>query len=425
MPNSILIGVQWGDEGKGKIVDILAKEADYIVRSQGGNNAGHTVEINREQFILHLIPSGILRKGKKCIIGCGVVVDPKALVDEINHLKEKNIEVTSDNLYVSRNAHLILSYHRILDGLKEKRRGIGKIGTTGRGIGPAYVDKTARCGLRMSDLLQPELFIEKVKRNLNEANDLIENLYKDKPIDEEAFIQEYLTYGETLSQYTANTIALLHEAVKSNKNILFEGAQGTLLDVDLGTYPYVTSSHTIAGGACVGAGIGPTRIDSVIGVSKAYTTRVGSGPFPTEYPPELDEKIRDKGKEFGATTGRKRRCGWFDAVIGKYAVTVNGIDSLVVTKLDVLDELPILKICTAYKYQGKTHSEFESNADILCQMEPVYEELPGWQQDTSQVKKYEDLPQNARGYLERIAELLQVKIDMISVGADREAVIRL
>lgn len=421
MPNAILIGAQWGDEGKGKIVDILASDAEYIVRTQGGNNAGHTIEYDGKKFVLHLIPSGILREDKKCIISCGVVVDPKALIEEIEGLKENGITVNSDNFVVSRNVHLILSYHRILDGVKEKKRGAGKIGTTGRGIGPCYVDKAARCGIRLSDLLDRDLFVTKVKQNVEAVNDLLVNLYQEEPLDVDAIIEEYLPMADYFEEYACDTVELIAEAMKADKEVLFEGAQGTLLDVDLGTYPFVTSSHTIAGGACVGAGVGPSKIDKVYGIIKAYTTRVGEGPFPTEYDAETDEMIRKKGNEFGATTGRNRRCGWFDAVIGKYAMRVNGIDSLVITKMDVLDDMEKIKVCTGYEYKGKVYDTFESNSDILAQMTPVYEEVDGWMCDTSGVRDYADLPQKAKDYINYLKDLLDANVEIVSVGPDREA----
>jgi len=403
------VGAQWGDEGKGKIIDILAADAEIIVRYQGGNNAGHTVVVGEEQFILHLIPSGILHKGKTCIIGNGVVVDPEALLKEIEMLRLKGITVDG-SLLISETAHIIFPYHKVID----KRRG-ASIGTTGRGIGPCYVDKMARCGIRMADLVNKDSLKKKLKANLEGSSEFnFEKIYS-----------QYLDYGKKIKKYLANVPVVLHEAMCKKKRVLFEGAQGTLLDIDHGTYPYVTSSNSTAGGALTGTGVGPTRIDKVIGVVKAYTTRVGEGPFPTQFDEDLMEKIRSKGKEFGATTGRPRRCGWFDAVIVKHAVIVNGLSEITVTKLDVLDEMEKIKICTAYKYKGKTYQDFPADIDVLTDCELIYEEHDGWMQDITSVKKYNDLPKNAKAYLERLSELLQVKIGIVSVGSKRSQAFRI
>jgi adenylosuccinate synthase len=404
MPCTVVVGAQWGDEGKGKIIDILSRGADIIVRYQGGNNAGHTVVIGDKEFILHLIPSGILRKNKLCIIGNGVVVDPDALLSEIDILEKKGIKIDG-NLVISEYAHVIFPYHKVMD----KRRG-AHIGTTGRGIGPCYIDKMARCGIRMIDIINKETLRRKLSANLAGSDEFnFDQIYK-----------EYLGYGKKIKKYLGNVPLILNEAISKKKNILFEGAQGTLLDIDHGTYPYVTSSNATAGGASTGTGVGPTRIDKVVGVVKAYTTRVGEGPFPTEFGKDLMEKIRNKGKEFGATTGRPRRCGWFDAVIVKHAVTVNGLDEIVVTKLDVLDEMDKIKICTGYKYKGKLYKNFPADIGILENCAPVYETCSGWMKDTTLVTKYKDLPGNAKKYLTRLSKLLNVKIGMVSVGSKRE-----
>ena len=408
MSCKVVIGAQWGDEGKGKIIDILSRDADIIVRYQGGNNAGHTVVIGDREFILHLIPSGILRKGKLCVIGNGVVVDPEALLKEIDMLKAKGIKIDG-NLLISESSHVILPYHKVID----KRRG-AHIGTTGRGIGPCYVDKMARCGIRMIDIVNKETLRRKLSANLEDSDEFnFGQIYK-----------EYLEYGKKIKKYLVNVSSLLNKAIAKKKDILFEGAQGTLLDIDHGTYPYVTSSSATAGGACTGAGVGPTRIDKVIGVVKAYTTRIGEGPFPAEFKKGLMEKIRTKGKEFGATTGRPRRCGWFDAVIVKHAVTVNGMDEIVVTKLDVLDEMDKIKICTGYRYKGKVYKDFPADIDILEKCVPVYEVRDGWMKDTTSAAKYKDLPENAKKYLARLSKLLNVKIGMVSVGSKREQAFR-
>jgi len=408
MSCTIVVGAQWGDEGKGKIIDILAGDADIIVRYQGGNNAGHTVVVGEKEFILHLIPSGILHRGKLCIIGNGVVVDPGALLNEIEVLRKKGIKVDG-NLLVSESAHVIFPYHKVID----KRRG-AKIGTTGRGIGPCYVDKMARCGIRMADLVNKDSLKRRLQANLQDS----------KEFDFERIYKEYLDYGSKIERYLADVSLVLNKAISKKKRILFEGAQGTLLDIDHGTYPFVTSSSSTAGGALTGTGVGPTKITKVIGVVKAYTTRVGEGPFPTEFKKDLMEKIRRKGKEFGATTGRPRRCGWFDALIVRHAVIVNGLSEIVVTKLDVLDEMKKIKICTGYNYNAKKYKDFPADIEVLSHCEPLYEEHDGWMQDTSSVTRYRDLPKNAKAYLERLSGLLDVKIGMVSVGSKRKQVFR-
>ncbi|NQV03970.1 MAG: adenylosuccinate synthase [Candidatus Omnitrophica bacterium] len=403
MSCTIVVGAQWGDEGKGKIIDMLAADADIIIRYQGGNNAGHTVVVGDNEFILHLIPSGILHKGKTCIIGNGLVIDPEALLKEIDMLRGKGIKVDG-NLFISEAAHVIFPYHKVID----KRRG-AKIGTTGRGIGPCYVDKMARCGIRMADLVNAETLRRKLQANLKDS----------KEFDFEKIYEQYLEYGRKIKRYLTNVPVLLSKAIAKKKRILFEGAQGTLLDIDHGTYPYVTSSNATAGGALTGTGVGPTAIDKVMGVVKAYTTRVGEGPFPTQFKDDLMEKIRSKGKEFGATTGRPRRCGWFDAIIVRHAVIVNGLSEVAVTKLDVLDEMEKIKICTGYKYKGKIYRDFPADIDVLSNCELIYEEFQGWMQDTTGVTKFQDLPKNAKIYLERLSRLLDVKIGIVSVGSKR------
>src|SRR3989338_9205629 len=421
MANTVVVGAQWGDEGKGKIIDILSRDADYIVRYQGGNNAGHTVVIGNEEFILHLVPSGILHKGKICVIGNGVVVDPEALINEITSLRAKGIKV-DDNLKVSDQVHLIFPYHKEIDTLSERRK---KIGTTGRGIGPCYVDKVGRSGIRFADLLDDELFRKKLKENIEAKNETLQKLYNRPGLTFEEIYEKYAAYRSQIAKYACNSTKILNEAVKKRKKLLLEGAQGTLLDIDHGTYPYVTSSNATAGGACTGTGLGPSKIDKVRGGVKAYTTRVGEGPFPTEFGPELMEEIREKGKEYGATTGRPRRCGWFDSLIVRHSALVNSLDAIVVTKLDVLDELKTIKIAIAYKHKGKIYKDFPANIEMLWDVEPVYEELPGWGEDTSRVGSFSKLPTNAKKYLTRLESLRGVKIELVSVGSRREQVFKM
>jgi adenylosuccinate synthase len=417
--NIAIVGAQWGDEGKGKIIDILSKNTEFAVRYQGGNNAGHTVVVNGQQFIFHLIPSAILHRDKVCVIGNGVVVDPRALLDEIDSLKKKKVKINRDNLKISLNCHIVLPYHRILDKLREKKRA-NKIGTTGRGIGPCYSDKVSRCGIRFVDLLNPKVFKFKLKDNLKEKNEIFRKVYKYKTFSFNKISREYLSYARKLKEFACDTALLLNKAIKEKKSILFEGAQGTFLDLDFGTYPFVTSSNSIVGGLCSGTGISPDKIDRIIGVVKAYTTRVGEGPFPTEFSMRLLNKIRKKGKEFGATTGRPRRCGWFDAVMVKYAIKINGISQLAIMKLDVLDYLKSIRICTAYKYNGKIYKDFPLDFEIVQGAKPIYEEHPGWQESTEGIRKYNNLPINARRYIQRLERLLNTKIKYISVGSRRE-----
>lgn len=418
MATKVVIGAQWGDEGKGKIIDILAQQAEVVVRSQGGNNAGHTVEANGQQYKLHLTPSGILNPNTLCIIGNGVVVDPGVLLGELDMLQEKG--VSADNLKIDARAHVIFPYHRVLDGLSEEARGKGDIGTTKKGIGPAYMDKAERSGIRMCDLMNKDLFIEKVKANVELKNKIIEKVYGGKGLNADEIIAEYLDYAERLRKYVTDTTILLYNAIKAGKNVLFEGAQGTLLDLDLGTYPYVTSSHPITGGVCIGAGIGPTMIDECIGVVKAYTTRVGKGPFPTELFDEIGDQIRELGHEYGTTTGRPRRCGWFDAVIVKYAVRTSGLTSIVVNKIDTLSGIDKIKICVGYKKNDEIIREFPPSLEELALCEPIYEEMDGWQGDIGQIRNYKDLPENAKKYIKKIEEICDVKVSMIGVGPGRE-----
>jgi len=424
MSNIVVVGSQWGDEGKGKIVDFLAKDADIIARYQGGDNAGHTIVVGDEKFIFHLIPSGILYPDKKCVIGNGVVLSPKVLFEEIENLRSRGIYV-GDNLLISDRTHLIMPYHLLIESYDENKRGTKKIGTTGKGIGPAYMDKAGRLGIRVGDLLDFNAFIEKLDLNLpikarllSESDSWIKSMRS-------AIIEEYKAYSEKIKPFVTDTSLFIYDAVKSGKKIIFESAQGTLLDIDVGTYPYCTSSNSIAGGVCTGLGISPTMIDKVLGVAKAYTTRVGSGPFPTEMPAEMNERIRQKGQEFGATTGRPRRCGWFDAVAVRYSSRINGFSSIAITKLDVLDELDKLNICVGYKYKGKIIDNFPSQLGALDGVEPIYEQVDGWQIDTSNIRDYNDLPENARKYVEKISQLLELKIDFIAIGPKREQIIEI
>ncbi len=418
MSAKVIIGAQWGDEGKGKTIDIYAQKADVVVRSQGGNNAGHTVEADGKIYKLHLIPSGILNPETLCLIGPGVVVDPEVILEEIDGLKQKGI--TTDNLKIDPRAHVIMPYHIVLDGLSEQSRGKTDIGTTKRGIGPCYMDKAERSGIRICDLMNEELFTEKVKNNLAIKNKIIESVYGGNPVDPDEVIDQYLKLADRLREYVGDTTVLTYQSIKEGKEVLFEGAQGTLLDLSIGTYPYVTSSHPISGGVCIGSGIGPTMIDECIGVAKAYTTRVGKGPFPTELFDEFGETIRVKGNEFGTTTGRPRRCGWLDAVILRFSVRTSGLTSLVLNKLDTMSGLGKLKICTGYLFQGKVINEFPASLEELAQCTPVYEEMDGFEGDLSDIRDYDKLPENAKRYVERIEELCGVRISMIGVGPGRD-----
>jgi adenylosuccinate synthase len=422
MPVLVVVGAQWGDEGKGKIIDLLTERADIVARYQGGHNAGHTVVVGMDEFILHLIPSGILHKGKTCIIGNGVVVDPAALIEEMDGLRMRGIRF-DDSLLVSGNAHLIMPYHKALDIASEKLKGNKKIGTTGRGIGPAYADKISRKGIRMADLLDAKTFREKLACNTGEANFLLERYYKAPLVHLDQVYEEYIGYAKRLRKYIADTTLFLNQAVDKNKKIMAEGAQGTHLDVDHGTYPFVTSSSPTAGGACTGLGIGPNTITEVMGIVKAYTTRVGSGPFPTEQENKLGELLRARGKEYGATTGRPRRCGWADTLIIRHAVRINGMTSTAITKLDVLDTLDELKICVGYKYKGKLYEEMPSELSVLEKGAPQYITMPGWKQTTIGIRNYDDLPKKARSYVEKLCKLSGVKPAIISTGARRDETI--
>ena len=420
--NTVVVGAQWGDEGKGKIIDLLTEEADIVVRYQGGNNAGHTVVVGEREFVFHLIPSGILHPGKTCVIGNGVVVDPEALLAEVAGLRKHGVTV-GRNLLVSDQAHLILPYHKLLDRLQESKR-CGRIGTTGRGIGPCYEDKMARVGIRLADLFDKEALAEKLRSNLREKNELFTKIYRAPTVAFQPLYTQYLAYGRRLAPHAVDCSTFLNGAIVRRKHILFEGAQGTLLDIDYGTYPYVTSSNASAGGACTGTGVGPTKIDRVIGVVKAYTTRVGEGPFPTEFPPILMDEIRHKGREYGATTGRPRRCGWFDAVIVRHAARINGMDAMAVTKLDVLDDMASIKICVGYRHRGRRYSEFPADIALLSSCRPMYEEHPGWRQDTTDVESFHQLPRNAQRYLRRIAALVGIPICLVSIGLRRTQAFR-
>lgn len=420
MANTILVGAQWGDEGKGKVIDVLTQQADIVVRTQGGNNAGHTVFIGKQKYVLHLIPSGILRKGKICVIGNGVVVDPVSLVDEINGLRKRKVRVAG-NLFLSETAHLVFPYHRELDSQRERLKGKNRIGTTKRGIGPAYGDKAARTGLRMIDLINPSRFEEQLRFKIKENNEILK-AFGARPLSFKKVHAAYRTAGDQLKPLVTNTVVLLHEATRRRKNILFEGAQGTFLDIDHGTYPFVTSSNTTAGGACTGSGIPPHRVDRVVGVMKAYTTRVGEGPLPTENE-EIAQLLHSMGREFGATTGRARRCGWFDAVATRHAAMVNGIDELAVTNVDGLDSLSVIRVCVAYRVGSKRFDYIPNDIEMLARCEPVYVDFPGWQAPTSQARRWKDLPSRARTYLKTIAQFTGAALSIVSIGPAREQTI--
>ena len=420
----VVLGAQWGDEGKGKMTDYLAEEAEVIVRFQGGNNAGHTVEVGDKQYKLHLIPSGILHDDKLNIIGNGVVVDPKALFTEIDYLEKEGVKVTPNKLIVSDRAHVIMPYHKILDNLKEKARGKNDIGTTGKGIGPCYTDKFERCGIRICDLIDEEVFKEKLKENIETKNKYIVNVLGGEELNYDEILKEYLELAERLRPYVQDTSVRLYDEIKEDKTVLFEGAQGMLLDIDYGTYPYVTSSNTTACGVASGSGVGPTMITNAVGIAKAYTTRVGKGPFPTELDNEIGEWIREKGHEYGVTTGRSRRCGWLDTVILKTTVRVSGLTSLCVTKIDTLAGLDKLKICVGYKFDGKVIDYFPASLKDLEKCEPIYEEFEGWGEEVAEARNYNELPENAKKYLTRIEELTGTKISIVSVGPRRDQTIR-
>ncbi len=422
MANIVIVGTQWGDEGKGKIVDLLAKHADMVVRFQGGNNAGHTMVVNGEQFISHLVPSGILQ-GKTCVIGNGLVVDPEVLLEEIDYLVSRGVKVGPENLKISERAQLIMPYHKQIDLAREAASHKKQIGTTGRGIGPCYEDKASRRGIRFVDLLDPQGFEEKVRAVAKEKNFYLTGFLSAHPVDPDDIIDRYGLYRKRLAGFVTDISVFIDQGIKSGKQVLFEGAQGTHLDIDHGTYPYVTSSNTVAGNVCCGAGIGPKQITGVLGIVKAYTTRVGKGPFPTELSNDIGEAIQKKGAEFGSTTGRKRRCGWLDTVILRNSVRLNSLTGLIVTKLDVLGGLESLQICTGYLYNGAQIKNFPADLNVLSGCQPIYETLPGWKEDISSIRRFEDLPQNTKAYLRRIEELTETCIDIVSVGPGREETI--
>lgn len=421
MSSVVVVGTQWGDEGKGKVTDYLAEQADVVVRYQGGPNAGHTVVLDGREYKLHLVPSGILYPEKVCVIGNGVVLDPAVLTRELDYLRRRGIG--ADNLYISDRAHLIFPYHVRLDELEEERKGSARIGTTRRGVGPAYMDKAARVGIRVGDLMDPEEFRTRLESTLPAKNALLEKVYHVTGFDLEDLLRQYLRYAEVIRPYVTDTSVLVNDALSAGKNVLFEGAQGTLLDIDFGTYPYVTSSHPVAGAACIGAGVGPTRIDRVVGVVKAYTSRVGDGPFPTELNDRVGEWIRERGHEYGTTTGRPRRCGWLDMVIVRHALRVSGMDALAVTRLDVLSGLPNVRICVGYRHRGRVVTEFPSSLKVLGECEPEYRELPGWQEDLVGCQDMADLPPAAREYLQVIEDLAGVRVALVSIGRERSQTI--
>ena len=419
----IVIGTQWGDEGKGKIVDYLAEKADYVVRSQGGSNAGHTVVVGDKTYKLRLLPSGILYKGKVCVLGNGVVIDPKVFLAEMDDMEKQGIDLSQ--LRISNRAHIILPYHRLLDRLQEERRGIDRLGTTQNGIGPCYMDKSSRMGIRMVDLLDAGVFKQKLKFNVEAQNSICRTVYGHAGVDCDDILAEYLAYADRLRPYVVDTTMLLGRALDAGKKVLFEGAQAMMLDLDHGTYPFVTSSNPSAGGACVGAGVGPGKIELVIGVVKAYATRVGEGPFPSEVTGEVGEMLRRAGHEYGTVTGRARRCGWLDTCVIRYAGYVNGLDYLAVTRLDILSRSPKVKLCVAYRHRGKLLDEYPADLNVLGEVEPVYEELDGWCADISHIRTYDELPDNAKKYLARIGETSRVKIGIVSVGPARDQTIDL
>ncbi|CAG7654086.1 adenylosuccinate synthase [Paenibacillus allorhizosphaerae] len=418
MSTVVVVGTQWGDEGKGKITDFLAESAEVVARYQGGNNAGHTILIKDKKYKLTMIPSGIFYQDKTCVIGNGMVVNPGALLEEIQYIHDNGF--STKNLKISDRAHVIMPYHLVLDGLEEERKGDNKIGTTRKGIGPCYMDKAARNGIRIADLLDEEEFTRKVRHLVAEKNVLIEQVYGSKGLDADSIITEYLGYADRIRPYVTDTSVVLNDLIDDGKKVLFEGAQGVMLDIDQGTYPFVTSSNPSAGGVCIGSGVGPSKIQQVIGVAKAYTTRVGDGPFPTELNNETGDWIRERGNEYGTVTGRPRRVGWFDSVVVRHARRVSGITGLSLNSLDVLAGLEKVKICTAYKFRGEVIEHYPASLKMLAECEAVYEELPGWSEDLSGVRKLEDLPENARRYVERISELTRIPIAIFSVGRNRE-----
>ncbi|MEK7446548.1 MAG: adenylosuccinate synthase [candidate division NC10 bacterium] len=419
MPNIVVVGAQWGDEGKGKVVDVLAPHVDVVVRYQGGNNAGHTVVVGKEKFVLQTIPSGILHRGCRCVIGCGVVINPASLIDEMEALVQRGVSLDG-NLYISKNAHLIMPYHPALDRAAESQAGKRRIGTTGKGVGPAYADKAARVGIRMADLLDEQLFRDKLEFNIRQKNRLLREIYDAEEFTVEAILGPYLRYAGWLAPYITDTALLLSRWMDGGASVMFEGAQGTLLDVDHGTYPFITSSSTTAGGACTGTGVPPTKIHGALGISKAYCTRVGGGPFLTEVSGDIADLLRTRGNEFGSVTGRPRRCGWVDAVGLRYAARINGLDAFAITKLDVLDACETVKICVGHRYRGEVFTEFPEEERIWHEAAPVYEELSGWQTSTHGMQDYAELPTKAREYLERLSEIVGVGIALVSTGPVRD-----
>ncbi|MEH7381110.1 adenylosuccinate synthase [Bacillus sp. JJ1533] len=417
MSSVVVVGSQWGDEGKGKITDFLSENAEVVARYQGGNNAGHTIKFNGETYKLHLIPSGIFYKEKICVIGNGMVVDPKALVKEMEYLRDKGVPL--DNLRISNRAHVILPYHIKLDEVEELAKGENKIGTTKKGIGPAYMDKAARIGIRMADLLDRDVFEEKVTRNLAEKNRIFERLYETEGFKPGDILDEYYEYGQLIAEYVCDTSVVLNDALDDGRRVLFEGAQGVMLDIDQGTYPFVTSSNPVAGGVTIGSGVGPSKITHIVGVCKAYTTRVGDGPFPTELTNDIGQQIREVGREYGTTTGRARRVGWFDSVVVRHARRVSGLTDLSLNSIDVLTGIESLKICVAYRYHGQVIEEFPASLKVLAECEPVYEELPGWTEDITDCTSLDELPENARRYIERVSQLTGIPLSIFSVGPDR------
>lgn len=422
MSTVVVVGTQWGDEGKGKVTDYLAEKAEAVARYQGGNNAGHTIVFGGIRYKLHMIPSGIFYKDKICVLGNGMVIHPEALISELDYLLENGVDLS--NLRISDRAHLIMPYHLKLDVLEEASKGSDKIGTTGKGIGPAYMDKAARTGIRVGDLLNPKRFAEKLKRNLEEKNRILNRLYDAEPFSFEEVYDSYMKAAERIKSYITDTSVVLNDAIDQGKRVLFEGAQGVMLDIDQGTYPFVTSSNPVAGGVCIGSGVGPTKIHQVVGVAKAYTTRVGDGPFPTELHDEIGNQIREVGREYGTTTGRPRRVGWFDSVVVRHARRVSGITGLSLNSIDVLTGLDTVKICVAYRCRGELIENYPADLDLLAECEPVYEELPGWKEDITGVHDFQDLPLSAQHYVERITQLTGIPLAMFSVGPDRDQTIQ-